>query len=501
MLCSLYYDTHIANDYKNKLIVPYQVQSLSLSTVDDKNDRRIEIDAIVNKTSAFAPFHTTLEGFDDDQPAVQCMLDFESFMFPRIIEWYEARLPIPFSVKIIDNQFYVLILTTHIPKERSRYCNAEMFSCNGIQATEAFKEGTKTKKYYHFLIIQCPSVIHPSNSTLTTVSITPQNSNTLKEKTKSSTTKRQTISYDVEKLDECERKDITHFSQRRGANIKIGATTSIKKSNISHVLQWAEYHHLIGVDHMWIYVNEPFNQSGVAFPKRKYISWIPYNLNIYNYKFPRLSTSIAYQEIFRIAAQTDAIWRARRMGMRWIAMNDIDEYIAVAPSPGTKIINTNATETIKPIGSLSRYLAKLETTNPLIRSVGGIEMNSIPFGCNMQKNKRNKFVCNKNETKDILIDYVSHSLADHSSYPRGRMKMLVNPKKVTKYNIHSIGGSSERLSRNEIRFKSPADELRINHYKQADKGVFQWKRKQPLQKDSYLMDNYHDLLVERISVL
>ena len=468
--CTLYYTTHITIDYENKLIVPYQVQSLSLSTLD---------------------------GFDDGQPVIQCMLDFESFMFPRIIEWYEARLPIPFSVKIIDNQFYVLILTTHIPEERPRYQHAEMFSCNGIQATEAFKEGTKTNNYYnHFLIIQCPSVIHPSNSTLTTVSITPQNPNTLKEKTKNSTTKRQTISYDVEKLDECERKDITHFSQRRGANIKIGATTSIKKSNISHVLQWAEYHHLIGVDHIWIYVNEPFNQSGVAFPKRKYISWIPYNLNIYNYKFPRLGASIQYSEIFRIAAQTDAIWRARRMGMRWIAMNDIDEYIAVAPSPGTKIINTNATETIKPIGSLSRYLAKLETTNPLIRSVGGIEMNSIPFGCNMQKNKRNQFVCNKNETKDILIDYVSHSLADHS-----RSKMLVNPKKVTTYNIHYIGGSSERLSRNEIRFKSPADELRINHYKQAYKGVFGWKRTQPLQNDSYLMDNYHDLLVERISVL
>ena len=69
----------------------------------------------------------------DQSSAVQCMLELEKYLHLLIFEWYEAYLPMPFTVKIVNNSFHVIMTTIHIhgqPKWRQE----ATFTCNGSKA-------------------------------------------------------------------------------------------------------------------------------------------------------------------------------------------------------------------------------------------------------------------------------------------------------------------------------------------------------------------------------
>lgn len=52
----------------------------------------------------------------------------------------------------------------------------------------------------------------------------------------------------------------------------------------NEALQWAEYHHIIGIQHIWLYVNEHWEYKDYADDFDKpYISWIPYDPTMRNY--------------------------------------------------------------------------------------------------------------------------------------------------------------------------------------------------------------------------
>ena len=125
----------------------------------------------------------------------------------------------------------------------------------------------------------------------------------------------------------------------------------------------------------------------------------------------------------------------------------------------------NATD-IPTIGALSHYMKRWTASDPSLKKWGGIQLNRIPFG-------RNRDV-EPNEKKELRMDYVWRQDGNPKDFPRARWKAITDPQKVIAFYIHYVAGSAVPLPTRTGLYLAQADELRINHYKTPDSGVY-WK--------------------------
>lgn len=278
-------------------------------------------------------------------------------------------------------------------------------------------------------------------------------------------------------------------------------------------IEYAEYHHLLGVDHIWIYINEAW-KNGEDLPHRDYISWIPSDWNLYNYQnFTRFPGDQAYFETFRAGLQSDALSRARREGMDWIVMNDVDEYVRIGPSADRQCPDNECGM----VGSLTRFMRNY--TDMSDRGIaqqykedggaimGGIRLESVYYGNNKEVDQPNNIA--------LIIDNVWRKKRpadfEKSFYEQNhRRKMIVDPSKALTIFIHGITSSIEpftccqgdhRKSHTGL-IEIEDDVIRVNHYKQPHTGV-QKNEKQShkpadTEKDSLLKDRFHDLMIEAL---
>ena len=236
-------------------------------------------------------------------PATECMLKLEKNYIPLMYEWNLTNKPILHSVKIINNVFYVMLNMFDLQNDIKKKWRGGSYSCNGVpggKVNNVFRNGLGN------LIVECPASINASKDILAKFLAVPTTSPGNNTHITS-----EALMYETELFDECERKDIQHSNSHH--DIKIGLTATVK-GNRTKALEWAAYHHLIGFDHIWIYINEDWNNA-TKIVHRDYITWIPYKFNIVDtphYDKPRAFTPF---EIFRIASQNDALWRAKRMGL------------------------------------------------------------------------------------------------------------------------------------------------------------------------------------------
>ena len=396
--------------------------------------------------------------------ATECMLKLEQKYTPLIYEYNLADKPMLHSVKIVNNIFYVLLnmfdLQPHVMK---KWRNGS-FRCNGVpggKEVNHFKMGKKDRNGN--LIIECPASVDASKDILKTFSV-------------------EEATYETELFDECERKDIEHFSppNRQGSGsgsdsevkISIGMTATVK-GNRTKALEWAAYHHIIGVDHIWIYINEDWNNA-TDIVHRDYITWIPYNFNIqYTHEYNK-ARAFTPHEVFRIASQNDALWRAKRMGLEWIVPIDFDEYVEITPP--TPTMHEGLSAHVSPSHTDNDIDADMNTTFPnFIKSIKnamgdeyvGMQMKSLPFGGNIQDQKQKGTAGKETE---LTMDNVWHEKGVLDSKVNRRYKLILNVTDTTSiYNLHYLGGTSTGKS---LLYSFLAREIRVNHYKQPDKGVF-----------------------------
>ena len=424
----------------------------------------------------------------------QCMLETEQMMHPLIYKWREERIPFPYSVKIIDGQFYALVLIDHVRHLENRLRDSKEILCNGIRGGTIY--GFRTRYRTSQLVVRCPAVVDPTVSALTTLSFVTTPDNNINNT--------QTYTHDTVKFDECERMHIAYFKLLqglRGRPAKVGLTATIRseifqdfdgkdkgksdkwKKMRQATIQWATYHHLLGVEHIWIYINEPW-YNGMDMPYRDYITWIPYNMNIYNYpNFTKFPGDQIYMECFRGASQTDAIWRARQAGMDWIAMIDIDEYIRVG-SPCREGRCNTTTRDPHAVGALSRFLERVTPTassdaNSTGSSIYKDEYGRIMGGIRLESNRytRNSLIDTGKNIKNVL-DNVWRIEGDANYTKSGtqrdsRHKAIIVPNMVVSYQIHYVTGSSvpAYFCCNGLTQKYMDDDVTVNHYKNP------WKRK------------------------
>lgn len=250
------------------------------------------------------------------------------------------------------------------------------------------------------------------------------------------------------------------------------------------------------MDHFWIYVNEDWDNA-IDLPQRDYITWIPFNLNIHNYddkNWTRFDGDEPYFDWFRCISQTDALWRARREDIDWLLLTDVDEYVRIGPEK-----NNNES----PIGSLSRFMQNYTDSWHNDNLSIGIRLASTFYGRNTKEDK--------DEDIQLEIDNVWTMPWEKSWKKNYRQKLILDPKIAMGSRLHYASVQSQKIfkftnqKQNGLNY-IPHDEIRVNHYKQPHKGVsirtYSAKHKisklDKLAKDTYLRDNFHDLVVAAI---
>jgi hypothetical protein len=434
------------------------------------------------------------------------MLELQEIMFPKIPQLREDRKPIPVNVRIIGDRYYVLLLVFHMEHLDAPLRAALEISCNGIQNGTAI--GRRKKRTTNdVVVVGCPEAVNPAENPLSnlTVVIPPY--------FKSSVPTTFAFGEDIlGKMDECERLDISYFEKINQKttdtnaderNVTIGAAIVIRgylhpdskgrewrhgqakgrgqaKSMREQAIEYAEYHHLLGVDHVWIYINEAWD-DGRDLPHRDYITWVPFDWNLYNYKnIKTYGGHKTYHNMFRCAGAIDAIWRARREGMDWILLNDVDEYVQIGHSANQQCPNSECGL----VGSLSRFMRNYTDLAahgiaPRYKGdggeyMGGIRLESLFFGRNID--------VDRDDDIRVLIDNV-WKRKNPPGYQRTeeerawRLKMIVDPSIVVSLHIHDITSAMKlpfkdklgKLSKGLI--KIPDDVIRVNHYKLPHTGV------------------------------
>jgi len=465
--------SHVVNEYQNVESIAQKIEEYASSVSNTHSPttspvapppKSIHVDTTQSPTgstvskSLTVPREVPVVGDDDsnEQSAIDCQLQMEEYLYPKIYQWVMDKVPIAVNVKVINNQYHVVFNTGYI--DTDVWYNAE-YHCNGHNDNATILSATKPGRGN--LIIQCPESIHHNQSMLQSVSVVPKDGN-------------ETI-YEMVKFVECEQLDVKHFSP---PNTSIGMCTSIsgkgKIREIAH--EWAVYHKLLGVDHTWIYINSDWDDGKQ--PKRPYISWIPYNLNIKAYNFTDRPWT-QRSEFFRVTAQVECVLRARRMGVDWVIFTDIDEYVQI-----------NDNKTVASDGGVPVLKQLLDMYYKNERDeIGGLVMNSIPFGNNLD--------VEKDLDKPFMIDHVYRNKKNPKDVPWSRWKQIINPQNVHSYAIHWLGGGDVMK---EIRFD--ADRVRINHYKEVKKGVgvFQTEKSEDLVEDTILTNAYHDRLMDAMKM-
>ena len=197
------------------------------TTIIDIDDKEVPTDAATAQEISItnASVHEIKlpnDNAHDQSSAVQCMLELEKYLHQLIFEWYEAYLPVPFTVKIENNVFHVIMNMIHI-RDQPKWRQQATFTCNGIQgAKEVPISGGVV------LIVQCPNVIDARNTTLSTFSITMNDTTTVAADANNATntattttTTTRTISYNVDKFDMSARgKTLLTFQNQRLTEVR-----------------------------------------------------------------------------------------------------------------------------------------------------------------------------------------------------------------------------------------------------------------------------------------
>jgi hypothetical protein len=276
----------------------------------------------------------------------------------------------------------------------------------------------------------------------------------------------ETPHYDVRPLLACEELETTEHMEEQTPHAKIGACVHFRGDWCRKVMgQWIEYHRLIGIQHFWIYVNEPWDNLR-HLPQRPYVTYVPYDYNDY------WDAHVAAEGHFNPGPhfmqepfQMQCLYRAKKNKLDWVTTTDVDEYIRVLSPHSTTPNNI----TVSPLQHLLDSIANGH-------EIGGLIMNSIPFGSNQLMNKTNT---------TLVLDHVWRNQLNPENVKWGRWKLIYKPQNVWDVGIHYVhmGGQTQRLN--------VASQAYIQHYKNADNGVFQ-SIPEELVMDTELRDQYRD---------
>lgn len=278
--------------------------------------------------------------------------------------------------------------------------------------------------------------------------------------------------YDLRPYIKCDRIEINDDRPRPGT--KIGMCVRFRGGH--HLIPpFIAYHRLIGVDHFWLYANEEFNITDL--PQASDVTYVPYrfvwqehinhsrvedeNGVVKHWRLP-----IAGSDYWQPQSMQQCLYRAKRYGLDWIMTNDIDEYLWI-----NKTVS-NQSSAVHNVSMLHDFLLPYE--DGAYNDVGGLAVEGWAFGANESSS----------ETLEFPIDYVYRA----QEMTGGRRKIIYRAPIAEAIDIHWLrrGGKLIYL---------PPSDIRWNHYRRPQEGIFQRGRR-PIVMDSSLRDTYRAAMVE-----
>jgi hypothetical protein len=241
----------------------------------------------------------------------------------------------------------------------------------------------------------------------------------------------------------------------------------------SDLLEWVEYHRLIGIEHFWVFMNENRTLWNGTMPERPYITYIPLG---YPGK-PFYTQSVQ---------QNECIYRSHSYGLDWVALQDVDEYFRI-------VLHQNNQTTLGGDGpeplTLVDLIGNFEQTHHR-DSILGFTFFNWYYG----KGPDFKKVANiTSSTPRMKVDYVQRRTKPVVG--RGiRTKMIVRPTNVDFFAIHTI--STPRTPNGTEINLDPHTEAYHAHYKRADELLWGWVHDPLIEVDTSIRDTYRKALVQ-----
>lgn len=366
----------------------------------------------------------------------ECSLELEAHMKKAQKKWIKDEVPVLNDLVVVDEMYYAVFnvdgrIGNGIKGHYLDYADDHEWWCDD-ELGEIIGHDTPG---YHTLIVRCNTV---SEKIIARPTL---DSKSAKE-----------VEYNVEANLKCIHSDPVMFPP----DTKIASCTAIKGEEYRELLpQWIEYHHNIGVDHIFVYINEPFADIDVQY-SRPYITYVPYDYQNKPY-------------YFQATWQNDCIYRAKNATVSWLGLHDIDEYWQPLISPYK-------------MESVMNYF---DPDFDLGMTVGNTWFGPHP-------NEKETFDQHKKPNK-LLMDYSWRS-PDH----RGPQKCIVSPRLVDYFYVHWVT--------KEVEGARPMQRLawliRMNHYRRPYNHVHEFDDElaiKQLQKDDSMSKQFKDGVVKAIA--
>ena len=375
LLCLLYYPIH---QMATNLTNAYE----SVTAISEETPVAVKSRSVMNLTVA------AKEEVATPLPNFQCLKRFQ-FELNKIQNLAKnSSIPMLGTIVPTQNGVEVIFIMTHLPKQKYKRWYEESWYCSS--STPAVMRGIDPRS--HTLTIECPS---------STQSIKVGNN----------------VAQYFIPSNTCPWK----FKPAR-----VSACTMVKGSEAkSQLPAWIAYHHLIGIEQFYIYLNDDEEKDEPPFHHEN-VHWIPFQDTL-NKKF-----------LLQRAMQNDCIARARNQS-DWVALYDVDEFFQLMDG------STDVSTILQP------YYGK---------RIGGISIKNVFFGHHPEE------VVGKGLEKNTSV--LEKFVWRVPSPCKGavREKMIVQPNRVKYFSVHKItmGGPMKRMN--------AKSQIRMNHYKLASEGVY-----------------------------
>jgi hypothetical protein len=410
---------------------------------------------------------------------IDCRLQMENYLHDKMRTWIHEDIPMLLNSYQVETTRHLHLYLKHLdkadhPKWRYGpwYCDSQNHTPAQVENFEGFKSSE--------MIVKCPAGQLPFSSSSSSWVLTFGNNND---------TSSPFLSYDLRPYFHCDDLARKEPPPRPSVPPLIGACTEIKgQSNRHFAAQWVEYHHLIGVDHLWVYINEPWNTSW-SLPQRPYVTYVPYDDHWDDLRrgMKRSMFDYAY---FQEAQNNECLFRGRQYGVEWMVMLDVDEYIHIEnplyanrTGPILKEYLTavdNKTNNGDLNQSPTAHTASAGDLNSSSQTlIGNIKMTSIPYGTNTKLQHPNT-----SQYDTFVLDYIWRNKAPPESIGLVREKNIVKPAAVGFLNIHYI----HNLQPGYVSQVRGANDIRIDHFKWAWKRILVYKGPRTVVADPYLRD-------------
>lgn len=221
--------------------------------------------------------------------------------------------------------------------------------------------------------------------------------------------------------------------------VNLAACTMVKGQPRALLPQWIEYHKLLGFERFYIYANED------AAKIKDYLQLLDGNIPEYVQIIP-FWYSIDEPFFYQQAMQNDCIYRLRNSA-KWSALHDVDEFF--------QLMN-NKKDLLTMLDSYERPL-------------GGVQVFNQFFG----RDKRIPIDANSSNSTILFEKYTYR--APHV-VRKGRQKVIGYLANITYFSVHMITLGSRMV------VADPESELRMNHFRRPQLGVFGYYRQSAVSK-------------------